>query len=387
MILMTEKEKPGTLLIIGTGVLGGNVLDLLSWTGFDGHIVVAGRNERTLLERTNLSRIAAYNQERYPRITTRYLDLHDEDRSAETIATIKPDIIFNTASVQTYWRISTLPREIYKTLEKPGVGAWLPMHLSPAYRLMTAVRRTGMDPIVVNAAYPDAVNPILATRDLAPAIGIGNVMNVVPAVRTAAAVTLGAPVEAVQIRLVAHHYVSNRLPAAGDTGGAPFHLSVYWDGRDVTDKIELAEIFGLLPTEIRRTRGTAGMYVTASSALAVLTALRSPTPVELHAPGPNGLPGGYPVKISDRKVELDLPESCSAESAVTINEHAQVFDGVQSISPTGRVRLTELATETMDRELGHYCPEFQLEDCHELAAELRAKYLDFEATRGRAVSV
>jgi len=379
-------ENTCTLLIIGSGVLGGNVLDLLSWSGFDGRIVAVGRNEQTLLERTNLSRIAAYNQGHYPRITTEYLDLDDVDRSAETIASIRPDIIFNTASIQTYWRIQTLPKAAYEALAKPGIGAWLPMHLSPAYRLMTAVRRTGLDPIVVNAAYPDAVNPVLATCGLAPTVGIGNVMNVVPAVRAAAAMTLGAPVETVQIRLVAHHYVSNRLPAFGDTGGAPFQLNVYWEGRDITHKVELAELFGLLPTEIRRTRGNAGMYVTASSALAVLNALRSPTPVALHAPGPNGLAGGYPVTVSDQGVELDLPESCPVETAVAVNEQAQAFDGVQSIEPNGRVVLTGLATETMERELGHYCPGFHLDECHELAAELRAKYLAFEESRSGAVS-
>lgn len=386
MIAMSDRESACTLLLIGTGVLGGNVLDLLCWHGFRGRIVVAGRNERTLLERTNLSRIAAYNQHRYPRVTTEYLDLDDVDRSAETIAAVNPDIVFNTASVQTYWRISTLPRPAYQALAEPGLGAWLPMHLSPALRLMTAIRQADVNPIVVNAAYPDAVNPALATLGLAPAVGIGNVMNVVPAVRSAAALVLAAPVETVQIRLVAHHYVSNRLPEAGDPGGAPLRLCVYRDGHDVTHQVDAASVFRLLPTEVRRTRGNAGMYVTASSAFAVLTALLSQTPVALHAPGPLGLIGGYPVLVSDRGVHLDLPGGCPISTAVAINKQAQVYDGIQRIDPDGRVVPTDLTVETLERELGYYCAEYQVTQCHELATELRARYLSFEAAAASSMS-
>lgn len=377
---MTDIGNRRTLLMIGSGVLCGNVLDLLAWHGFDGRLVVAGRNKETLLERTNLSRLAAYNQDRYPDLATEYLDLHDVERSAETIAEIRPDIIFNTASVQTYWRIATLPRPAYEALATAGLGAWLPMHLSPAHRLMTAVRQTGLTPVVVNAAYPDEVNPALATRGLAPTVGIGNVMNVVPAVRTAAALVLRAPVESVQVRLVAHHYISNRLPEHGDTGGAPYILRVYLDGRDVSGEVDPDGLFRLLPTEVRRTRGSAGMYVTGSSAFAVLSALTAPEPVALHAPGPHGMVGGYPVTVSEQGVRLDLPESVGADAAATVNEQGGVYDGIQRIEPDGRVVPTEHAVQTLHKELGYHCAEFHVDDCHGWATELRAKYLEFEAS-------
>jgi hypothetical protein len=378
--------SPKTLLLIGTGALGGNVLDLLCWAGYDGRIVVASRNPETLLERVNLTRIAAYNQGRDPDITTLLLDLHDVDRTAEAIAQLRPDIIFNAASTQTYWRISALPTEIYRRLAEPGVGPWLAMHLSPAHRLMTAVQRSGCSPMVVNAAYPDAVNPALHARGLAPAVGIGNVMNVVPAIRAAVASALRIAVRQVRIRLTAHHYVSNRLPAAGDTGGAEYDLRIYVDGADVTGRVDIPALFRLLPTDLRRTRGRAGMYVTASSALAVLRALSSPEAVEVHAPGPLGLIGGYPVRISERGVELDLPETCSVAEALRVNQQGQVFDGIERIDPDGRVVFTELANTTMAEVLGFHCPEIKVDDCHDWAADLRARYLAFEGRQLGAVS-
>lgn len=379
-------EPAKRLLLIGSGVLGGDVLDLLSWAGFAGRITVGSRNAQALMERVNLSRIAAYNQGRYPQIDTLHLDLHDVDQTAETLARVRPDLVLNTASTQTYWRISTLPAPIYRKLDRPGVGPWLAMHLSPALRLMTAVRRSGLEPIVVNAAYPDAVNPCLHTRGLEPALGIGNVMNVVPAIRAAAASLLHTAVRRVQVRMVAHHYVGNRLPSAGDTGGAPYDLRIYLDGSDATEQLDVAALFGLLPTQIRRTRGCAGMYVTASSAIAVLRALGSTDPIAVHAPGPLGLVGGYPVLVSERGVQLDLPASCSAERAVEINERGQVFDGIERIDPDGRVVFTDLATSTMSQMLGHHCPELKVDDCHDWAVELRARYLEFEGNCLRTVN-
>ncbi|HEX5494305.1 MAG TPA: hypothetical protein VFX70_07020 [Mycobacteriales bacterium] len=383
---MKNMDHGRSLLLFGSGVLGGNVLDLLSWSGFSGEITVAGRNEATLRQRTNLTRIASYNQGRYPRLATRLVDLNDVDQTARVIADVRPDIILNTATVQTYWRISMLPEPTFRALAEAGLGAWLAMHLSPAHRLMTAVRRSGHTAVVVNAAYPDAVNPALHTRSLAPSIGVGNVMNAVPAIRASAALLLDAPVRELQIKLVAHHYVGNRLPAAGDTGGAPFHLRIYQNGSDVTEMVDVAEMFRLLPTELVRTRGSAGMYVTASSVVAVIDALLSPTPVALHAPGPAGLVGGYPVLVSSNGISLDLPETCSPETAIAVNEGGQVFDGIDRISDSGRVTLTPKAVEIMKRTLGHDCPEFNVDECHGVAAELRSRYLAFEARSSHTVS-
>lgn len=374
---MAERSPHTTLLLVGTGVLGGNVLDLLSWSGFPGRIVVAGRDQDRLVERVNLTRLASYNQGQYPRLDEVRIDLDDVERTAEELARIRPDVVFNATSVQTYWRISQLPRPVYRELNRPGVGPWLPMHLSPAHRLMTAIRMAGIDPAVVNGAYPDAVNPALATVGLAPLVGVGNVMNVVPALRAAVALLLRAPVDTVRVRLVAHHYVSNRLPASGDTAGAPYALQILLQERDVTAELDLTEVFKLLPTEIRRTRGPDGMYVTASSAAAVLRALRSPVPVPVHTPGPNGLVGGYPVLASAAGVTLDLPPTCSRAEAVAINERGQPFDGIERIRRDGRVEFTPLAIETVKRMLGHECPAIDVADCHEWARELRARYLSF----------
>jgi len=362
------------LLVIGTGVLGGYLLDLLTWVGFPGDVVVGGRDVERMTERVNLSRLAGLNQGTEPNLEVVPIDLDDIDRTSETIAAVQPDIVFNATSVQTYWKISTLPAPVYQRLSAAGVGPWTPMHLSTALGLMQAVRASGCTPHVVNAAYPDAVNPALATCGLAPTVGIGNVMNIVPAIRSAVAIERGIPTGPVTIRMAAHHYVGNRLPAAGDAGGAPFLVRVYIDGLDRTDEFDLARTLALLPTAVRRTRGKAGMYVTASSAYAVLRALASHEETSVHAPGPLGLIGGYPIIASSAGVRLDLPAEWTREQALDVNRRGQVWDGISSISPDGRIALTDLAVSTMSDVLGHDCPEFTVAEAPAVARAIQERY-------------
>lgn len=367
-------DKPPTLLLVGCGVLGGYLLDLLSWVGFPGRIIVGCRDVNHARERSNMSWFAGLNLGHSPSLTVVPLDLDDVERTCDTLGTLRPDIIVNTASVQSYWRISQLPVELYRRLNEPGVGPWLPMHLSPALKLMTAVRGSRSSAVVVNTAFPDAVNPALATCGLAPTIGIGNVMNAVPAVRSAVASHRGVDVAKVTVRLAAHHYVSNRLPSAGDAGPAPFLLRVYEDGRDITDQLDLAQALRLIPTELRRVRGREGMYVTASSAYSVINALMSASPIPLHAPGPQGLIGGYPVRVSASGVELDLPEEWTRAQAAEVNRRGQVHDGIAYITDDGRVGFSDHAVSTMSEVLGHDCEEIHVTDSPEWAAELRARY-------------
>jgi hypothetical protein len=297
-------------------------------------------------------------------LETRTIDLADTAATVAALDELAPDIVVNTASVYSYWRTGAILGDL-------PAGLWYPLHLSTTFGLMTAIRRARRRPLVVNAAYPDAVNPALGGVGLAPDIGIGNVMNVVPALRTAAALLLDAPVGVVDVRLVAHHAVSNRLPAHGDTGGAPYRLAVYANGADVTARLDIGTLFGLLPTRLRRIRGRAGMSVTAGSAFAVVRALALETPARVHAPGPLGLVGGYPVRASAGGIELDLPVGCSREDAIAVNEAGQRFEGIEAVHADGRVVFTESAVRALRARLGAARSELRPEDCHDWALELR----------------
>jgi len=68
--------------------------------------------------------------------------------------------------------------------------------------------------------------------------------------------------------------------------------------------------------------------------------------VRTHAPGVLGLPGGYPICVRRKSIELDLPDGISRDEAVEfINLWARA-DGVEGIESDGTLIYTEDARRT-----------------------------------------
>jgi hypothetical protein len=365
-------------MIIGCGVLGGYALDMLLRTGDTHEYIAASRRAEALEPRVNLAVLVANNLGFYPSVRTAQIDLRNEEETARQIAHFKPDLVFNATSLQTFWRISTLPDPIYKELDQARVGPWLPMHLTLTYKLMRAVRASGQRLIVVNGSYPDAVNPALQCAGLAPHIGIGNVANAVPGLRQAAAQALDCDPRTVDVRFYAHHYISNRIASVGNAGPAPFRLFVLADGKEVKPALDPGRLFAALITRWKRTRGVPGQVMAASSAVDVIRSIANELNTVLHAPGPNGLPGGYAVRAGTTGVSVVLPEGLSLDEAVTVNKEGGVFDGIERIDDDGTVYFTEREMSVMKRTLGYWCRSLRLEDSEKWANELLVKYREFE---------
>jgi hypothetical protein len=82
--------------------------------------------------------------------------------------------------------------------------------------------------------------------------------------------------------------------------------------------------------------------ITAASALPVLEALLpGAAPLRWSTPAPGGLPGGYPVRIADGAVALDLPAGVSEADAIAYNEHVGRGDGIERIDDDGTVHFTD----------------------------------------------
>jgi hypothetical protein len=363
------------LLLIGPGNLGGLVLDHFLRLPGKHTVGVVGRDADRLQRRTNLAALVANQLGHTPDVSTLPpVDLCNIDQTADTIAKFRPDIIFSAVSLQSWWVISTLPKPIFERLDHAHTGPWLPMHLTLVYRLMQAVKQANHDVLVINASYPDVVHPVLAKVGLSPTIGIGNVSNNIPGLRYSVACKLGEPVEDVEVRFIAQHYVSHRISRAGDAGGAPFHLSASVRGRDRSHDLDLDTIFDHLPTRFRRVGGVAGQAMTAASAITVLAAVANDTGRLAHAPGPNGLPGGYPVWVDGTGGKPDLPEGITLDDAVAINTGGQVFEGIEEIHDDGSVTFAEREMSILAEMLGYDCRHMTLDETAERAAELGAKY-------------
>lgn len=370
-------SEPGKIMVIGAGDIGRRVFHELVHSPRKRQVWLVGRDEDTTIRAVNLSTFSSQQRGYLPCADYAIADLADTARLAEHIAAIAPDVIFLAASLQSWWVISTLPRPSFERLYAANFGPWLPMHLVPVMKAMTAVRMADSDAIVVNAAYPDVVHPALAAVGLAPDLGIGNVANNVPALRSAGAASLGVPVEDVEVRLVAHHYVSHRLSRFGDSGSADMHLAVSCNGDDVTRKVDVGELLRQLPYRYRRTGGMAGQAMTAASAMSVLEPLLDQRHAVVHAPGPLGLPGGYPVALGVGRMRLDLPAGMTRHEAMEINLSGQRLDGVTAIRPDGTVEFEAETMAVMERELGYSCQVMPLAQAEDRAREITERFTSY----------
>ena len=368
------------IMLVGMGDLSARVLTMLLGDPATNRVVLAGRDTETIRRRGNLALFAATNLGHHGSVDTVHMDLNDIDATAETLARVRPDIVFMGASLQSWRVITALPPKTFEELDEAQFGPWLPMHLTLNHLLMRAVRASGVPTRVVNAAFPDAVGPVLAKVGLAPDIGVGNVANIVPALTRGAAHLLGEHPADVELRLVAQHYFSHYVPRFGDAGKGAYRLDVRLKGGDTPADVDHPALFAQLDNRLKRLGGIDGQLLTASSAVRVLRGMATDSGVLAHAPAPGGLPGGYPVRVHRGGGTVDLPEGLTLKEAVTLNEDCQRADGIDRIDDDGTVYFAEPEMAVMKRMLGYDCPVMKLADCAGQADELARKYASFAAS-------
>ncbi len=369
---MNSAPRPPKLLLIGIGDVTIRLAHLLATGEAPVDLVMAGRSLERATRFANLTKLAASNLGHYRNVEPLSLDLADIDRTAAEIRRIQPDLIFMGASIQAARAIMDVSPDAFRQLDQARLGPWLPMHLALNYELMQAVRLAESRATVVNAAYPDAVGPALATIGLAPHIGIGNIANVVPGITWAAAQELDAHPSEVEINLVCHHYFSHHVHRFGEAHGIPYSLTVFRDGEE--EAVDHEAIFTRLASTLRRQGGRDGQQVTATSAARTVLALLSDEPRELHSPAPGGLTGGYPLRVSRERIDLVLPEGLSEAAARDVNRRAQVLDGIEQITSDGTIVFADEQMSILDDLLGYRCKQLHVVDAREAAAELRTKY-------------
>jgi hypothetical protein len=362
------------ILFVGLGNLGSQVFDLFVLRARGGdQFLVGGRNLEYLRERTNWTADAALQLGIPVKVDATYLDVWDRDQTAQIISSFKPDVIFSSMTVQPSSAISQLPQPYFKTLAQARGGPWMPLTLVLVHRLMQAVKQTGLEPVVLNGGTPDNSHTVLDKVGLAPTSGIGNIANTIPSIRKAVAAQLHQPSEDIQVLLFAHSYVVQSL-RVGFPGGGPFHLTALVNGENVTDQLDLTALFRILPASLEHEYT---QLLTAASAVTVFDALTQKTPIIVHAPGPKGLPGGYPFRIGDKGLEIVLPQGLTLQEAIRINQEGQRFDGIECIEDDGTVCFAEKNMAVLKETLGYECRRMPVSEIEDRAKELRTKYLAF----------
>ena len=89
------------------------------------------------------------------------------------------------------------------------------------------------------------------------------------------------------------------------------------------------------------------------------------------APAPNGMFGGYPVRLGAGGPQVVLPEELTMEQALKINVEAEKFDGIEMIKDDGTVIYTDESYSIM-KELGYDCKELPPDEWERRCGEITA---------------
>jgi hypothetical protein len=224
---------------------------------------------------------------------------------------------------------------------------------------------------VVNAPFPDFVNPILSTLGCAPVAGCGNVDNLAGELQLAVSELYSVRPQDVHVYLIAHHTVVESFHRNLSSNAVPYHCRVYVSGSDVTNEIDFED---LLVSCARRFGDILLESRVASSGVKHVMALVRGNRIHTHAPGPSGFGGGYPVRLGPSDAEILLPHDMTMEQAQEINKAGQRVGGIESIESDGTVRYTDQAIACVRDVLGIETDGFSAHSVREASDELLAAY-------------
>jgi hypothetical protein len=313
------------ILISGTGGFAARIaFDIAATADEPVRVTLAGRNrERLSWLRTAANARAALfgKQARFDVFAT---DLLAPDASDALLAATGPRIVVQAASIQTSQVIAQTGNAWTRLVVEGGLSATAMFQALISSRVAAAITRTGRAIPLVNCSFPDVVNGIITAMGHQVLCGMGNVAILSNVFAGSASLREGA-----DVKVLAHYQnlAAWRRPPSQREGRAP---RVWIDGREVEDVFACFADIQLTPEPVIEISGASGVPM--------LLALASGRGWRGHAPGPDGLPGGYPVVLREGKLELDLPAGLMRDEAISWNAGFEAANGL-TVSPQGEMRF------------------------------------------------
>lgn len=350
------------VMIIGYGSTGKYVLDMLvRMPEFaDCMYTVVSRTPADEAEkRINLTYVSAGIFGSFPEIRYRVCDIKDTDRLSEIIAEISPEVIAYTGRYMKGFKYGE-----YSYPNQIGYGVWTPMAVTLVEKVMRAVKQSGVNTRVINTSYGDAVSPLLAAYGLAPYTSAGNLNHLIPRIARAYGSLAGVKAEEVEVTFAGSHYANTYISKEGTAKGSPYLLNISGNS-SVKDE----DIFKqcAIPTASGQERN----IMIASDVVMLIRLMldRSGEIHKIHAPGPMGKPGGYPLLFQNGEMKIDETRY-SLNEMVKVNQESLRCDGVESVSENG-VQFTEEVIGRMKDVFGLDYPKVvALEDCEWFAGKI-----------------
>lgn len=341
------------ILISGTGGFAARIaFDIAATAREPVEVIIAGRNLARLswLRTAANARAALFGAK--ARFTTHAIDLLAPDASDALLAATSPRIVVQAASTQTSQVIAQSGNAWTRLVAEGGLSATAVFQALISSRVAAAITRAGKPVTLVNCSFPDVVNGMIRAMGHDVACGMGNVAILSNVFAGSAATPDGA-----EVKVLAHYQslAAWRLRPEERGGRAP---RVWLDGGEVADVYARFADIQLTPEPVIEISGASGVPM--------LLAMAAGKPWQGHVPGPDGLPGGYPVRLAEGRLELDLPPGLVREEAIAWNASFEAANGLV-VSPEGKASFTG----TLGGRIAGHIPE--LRDGFEIG-ELEAVY-------------
>jgi hypothetical protein len=323
-------RRVSTVLIIGAGDLGER---------FAAGLAAAGQVDRlVLVSRSGAAEAAATIASSYDCVVESLAaDARHPDEVTKLIFKTDPALIVLSASGRGPYALAGRDDEAAQAIGAAGFALRLPYNLPVPLAVMQAVTDAGWQGPVANVSFPDVTGPVLARLGLAPTVGLGNVAMILLRARSVLRAR-NPEAELPLLRVLAHHSQLGGVRQSRRPDDPAARPRVYVGEDGVLDDT-LAYQGPPLALDPQRSN-----FATAASSIPVLHALLAGSaPLRFSTPSPDGRPGGYPVRIDQGEVTLDLPPGLTEEEAVRFNQEQARADGVERIDPDGTIHFTPAA--------------------------------------------
>ncbi len=353
------------ILLIGAGDIGCRIANGVgAFPGVD-EVVLAGLSQGT---GPSLAGNIALNTG----TPVRFVPLDGTDQAAieKLLREVRPGLIAQCGTLLPPGLVRARADDLGRALAAAGPAALLTCQIPLLLTLMRAVRAVGYEGPVTNLTLPDSTHAPLAKLGLAPTVGLGNVTMAWLRVRAEVrrlALASGREAETT-IRLLAHQH----------------HLRAVGDARKPEREEDTCQVYlgeqGQRADDLAYTGIAVGRGANELSAAASVRLLQAFLPeapeTRISASGPLGLTGGYPIRIHDGHLDLDLPPGLSQDEAAAFNRRGSERQGIANIENDGTIVFGEKVVRALAGIAPRFAEPLRLDDalsrCNELKAMLMA---------------
>ncbi len=314
---VADRNERSTVLIFGTGSLAKEYIyaatdyySMNSNTAPNFHIAGRTASRSSWLARSAYARSKALG--RGISVTPHTIVWEEIESLATVIQNTKPDLVLQLSSPQSAWTLGGND-EWSKLISVGGYGIASPLLSRFLRQTLKALDHVGHQAIVVNGCFPDIINAMMTElgHEIACGLGNGGIIE---------AFLKGKEQGQHSRRILANHrHVSDCISGVVSRNSG---LPSVWDGNQQLRPEKVRTMLPALPDTMDLNS------VTGALAVPIVSALCGENEWRGCLAAPHGRPGGYPVKISDRNIDLDLPSSMSEQGAIDWNAMTLMPDGV-----------------------------------------------------------